>query len=54
MYIEAQLKAWKRGTRHNDPLDLMQHVSSALSDGDISAVAAWYAARPLDGTRVTP
>jgi cytochrome c553 len=54
MYIEAQLTAWKRGTRHNDPLDLMQHVSSALSDGDISAVAAWYAARPLDGTRVTP
>jgi cytochrome c553 len=53
-YVEAQLKAWKRGTRHNDPLALMQHVSAALSDGDIDAVAAWYAAQPLDRARTTP
>lgn len=46
-YIEAQLKAWKQGTRHNDPLDLMKHLSGALSDADIRAVASWFAAQPL-------
>jgi cytochrome c553 len=53
-YIENQLKAWKQGPRHNDPLALMQHVSKALSDADITAVATWYAARPLDGKGTTP
>ncbi|HET6804069.1 MAG TPA: c-type cytochrome [Frateuria sp.] len=46
-YIQAQLKAWRRGTRRNDPLQLMQHVSRALSDGDMAAVAQWFAAQPL-------
>jgi cytochrome c553 len=46
-YIEAQLKAWKQGSRHNDPLDLMKHLSGALSDADIAAVAGWFAAQPL-------
>ncbi len=45
-YIEAQLKAWQRGTRHNDPLQLMQHLSAALSEQDIRDVAAWFAAQP--------
>ncbi len=46
-YIASQLKAWKQGTRRNDPLELMQHVSKALSDEDITAVANWFAAQPL-------
>jgi cytochrome c553 len=53
-YIEAQLKAWKAGTRRNDPLQLMQHVSKSLDDADIAAVAAWFAARPLPAKGSTP
>ncbi len=45
-YIANQLKAWQQGTRHNDPLDLMKHVSSALDEKDIQAVSAWFAAQP--------
>lgn len=46
-YIESQLKAWQQGSRHNDPLALMQHLSRALSAQDIAAVAQWFAAQPL-------
>ena len=53
-YIAAQLKAWKRGTRHNDPLQLMQHIGKALDDQDIAAVAAWFAAQPLKAKGATP
>jgi cytochrome c553 len=53
-YIEAQLKAWQQGTRHNDPLQLMQHLSTALSAQDIHAVAAWFAAQPLAAKGATP
>jgi cytochrome c553 len=53
-YIENQLQAWKQGSRHNGPLELMQHVSKALSDADITAVATWYAAQPLDSKGATP
>jgi cytochrome c553 len=53
-YIEAQLRAWQHGTRHNDPLQLMQHLSAALSDQDIHDVAEWFAAQPLAVHGVTP
>jgi len=46
-YLEAQLKAWQQGRRRNDPLELMQHLSRALSATDIAAVAQWFAAQPL-------
>lgn len=45
-YIASQLKAWQQGTRHNDPLQLMQHVAAKLDATDIAAVSAWYAAQP--------
>lgn len=45
-YIANQLRAWKDATRHNDPLELMKHVASALDDKDIQAVSAWFAAQP--------
>lgn len=53
-YISAQLRDWKKGTRRNDPLELMQHVSAALDEADIKAVAAWFAAQPLDAKGGTP
>ena len=53
-YIEAQLRAWQRGTRHNDPLQLMQHLSAVLSEQDIQAVAEWFAAQPLTAKGATP
>ncbi len=53
-YIAAQLKAWQQGSRHNDPLALMQHISTALDDQDITEVAAWFAAQPLGQHEATP
>lgn len=53
-YIEAQLQAWKHGSRHNDPLQLMQHISQSLSEADIVAVATWFAAQPLGRTGDAP
>lgn len=46
VYISNELNAWKQGARHNDPLQLMQNVASKLSDDDIAAISAWYAAQP--------
>jgi cytochrome c553 len=45
-YISNELQAWKQGARHNDPLQLMQHVAAKLNDKDIEAISAWYAAQP--------
>lgn len=53
-FIKAQLKAWQNGSRHNDPLQLMQHLSAALSASDIDAVAGWFAAQPLPASGATP
>jgi cytochrome c553 len=47
VYISNELNAWKQGSRHNDPLQLMQSVASKLSADDIAAISAWYAAQPL-------
>ncbi|TAL90739.1 MAG: cytochrome c4 [Rhodanobacter sp.] len=53
-YIAAQLKAWQNGARHNDPLQLMQHLAKALSAQEIDAVATWFAAQPLPAKGATP
>jgi len=53
-YIAAQLQAWQKGTRHNDPLQLMQHLSRALTKQDIQAVSAWFAAQPLTAAGSRP
>jgi cytochrome c553 len=45
-YLINQLSAFKKGARHNGPLDLMKHVATNLSDKDIQAVAKWFAAQP--------
>ena len=43
LYIESQLKAWRSGARRDDPMGLMRAVAAKLSDGDIAAVAGFYA-----------
>jgi cytochrome c553 len=53
-YIESQLRAWQQGTRHNDPLGLMQHVAKQLTPQEIQAVAGWFAAQPLPRREGTP
>jgi cytochrome c553 len=46
VYIGNQLHAWQKGTRRNDPLQLMQAVAGKLSEADVAAISAWYAAQP--------
>lgn len=41
-YIANQLRAWRSGTRRNDPHGLMRTASSRLDDKQIAAVAAYY------------
>jgi cytochrome c553 len=47
VYIGNELHAWQQGSRHNDPLQLMQSVAGKLNDADIAAISAWYAAQPI-------
>lgn len=53
-YLASQLRAWKAGTRRNDPLALMQGVGRALDERDILAVSAWFAAQPSGAQRGAP
>ena len=45
IYLDTQLKAFKRGLRQHD---VMSEVASALSDAEIREVANWYAAITLE------
>lgn len=40
-YIRNQLRDWKNGSRHNDPVLLMKTVADHLSDAESAAVAAY-------------
>jgi cytochrome c553 len=42
-YTERQLRAWKQGSRRNDPLDVMAGIAERLSDEEIRAVALYFA-----------
>lgn len=46
LYLSNQLHAWQQGARRNDPLQLMQAVAAKLSEPDVAAISAWYAAKP--------
>ncbi|MHB1949911.1 MAG: c-type cytochrome [Acidiferrobacteraceae bacterium] len=46
-YLETQMHDWRRGFRRNDPLGLMQAISSRLSRREISAVAEFLAVERL-------
>jgi cytochrome c553 len=42
-YLVAQLGAFKRGLRRNDPQAQMRNVARAMTESEIDAVAAFYA-----------
>jgi cytochrome c553 len=46
-YLNAQLGAWKAGTRRAHAPDCMKDVVARLTLEDINAVASWAAAQPL-------
>jgi cytochrome c553 len=50
-YTAGQLRLWAAGERRNDPMGRMRAISSALTERDIRAVAAYYAARPPEAAR---
>lgn len=43
-YLVAQLNAWRDGSRHNDPNQLMVGVAKAMTDAEIKAIADYFAA----------
>lgn len=45
IYIDTQLKAFKRGSRQHD---IMSEVAAGLSDTEIRQIADWYAAVTLE------
>jgi cytochrome c553 len=45
-YLLSQLKAWRAGTRTNDPLGLMKVTADRLTDAEVNALVAYYSARP--------
>ncbi|WP_413469551.1 c-type cytochrome, partial [Pseudomonas proteolytica] len=51
-YLAAQLNAWRSGTRHNDPNDLMGHVAKSLTDDEVQGIANYFASLP--GQEVKP
>jgi len=61
-YITAQLGAWRYGTRTATAPDCMQHVAGLLTEGDVTAVAAYLSSLPVpadpsplpNGTLTTP
>ena len=42
-YIAAQLKAWRAGTRRNDPLHLMHATAQKLKPQEIQPLSTWLA-----------
>lgn len=42
-YIRDQIQAWQKGTRRNDPNDLMRVVAERMSPEQIQAVADYFA-----------
>jgi cytochrome c553 len=48
-YLNAQLGAWRTGTRRAQAPACMHEVAKALTPQDISAVSAWLAAQPAFG-----
>lgn len=45
-YLQSQLEAWRKGTRHNDANDLMRVVAERLTQTQIQAVSEYFAAQP--------
>jgi cytochrome c553 len=45
-YLKASLASWKEGKRNTDPSHQMPQIAKRLSDADIAAVSAYFAAQP--------
>ena len=43
-YMQAQVDAWKNGSRPAGPLGLMESIAKKLSADDVAAIAQYYAA----------
>jgi cytochrome c553 len=46
-YLNAQLGAWKTGTRRADAPDCMAVIADRLLPEDVAAVSSWLAAQPV-------
>jgi cytochrome c553 len=46
-YLNAQLGAWRTGTRHALAPDCMAQIAKALAPQDIAALSQWLAAQPV-------
>ena len=46
-YLNAQLGAWRTGSRHAAEPDCMAHVAKRLAPDDISALSQWLAAQTV-------
>jgi cytochrome c553 len=44
-YLDAQMAAWKNGTRHAMPPDCMAQIAQRLSPTDLGSVTAWLASQ---------
>jgi cytochrome c553 len=54
-YTARQLRAWKKGIRRNDPLDVMAEIAKRLSEEEIDALALYFArVRPPSGKVSSP
>ncbi len=42
-YMQAQIDAWKKGSRPPGPLGLMEGIAQKLSSDDVNAIAQYYA-----------
>lgn len=45
-YMQAQVDAWKQGSRPPGPLGLMEGIAKKLSSDDVNAIAQYYAGAP--------
>jgi len=45
-YLASAMAEWKSGARRTDPSGQMPRIAKSLSDADVRALAAYYAAQP--------
>jgi cytochrome c553 len=48
-YLADALRAWRDGTRDNDPSEQMPSIARALGEEDAALLADYFAAQPLTG-----
>ena len=52
-YIVAQIKAWNSAQRSGDPMGLMKHVATLLTEDESRSVAAYFASQPIVANKVS-